>query len=208
MWRVLPYQFMGREADTAGLYYYRARYYSPQLPGFISEDPIGFAGGQLSFYAAFGGDPLDYIDPSGLAGITVVHQVPPDAVMYQLPNNETFYAPPSADFLNEYQAGQATGMFNPSATNAAIGQFGTYDYQRQIGPNGPEFVPAYTNASNFGVGVFMNGAGFSEAETTAIGNTYAFFKSSNSGSAQLTKWWQYGWEAAQQKRLMTSHLCR
>ncbi|CAJ5349813.1 RHS repeat-associated core domain protein [Burkholderia pseudomallei] len=68
-----PYQYTGREADTAGLYYYRARYYSPQLPGFISEDPIGFAGGQLSFYAGFGGDPIMYRDPRGhelvLAGI-------------------------------------------------------------------------------------------------------------------------------------------
>jgi RHS repeat-associated protein len=61
-----PYQFMGREADTAGLYYYRARYYSPMMAGFISEDPIGFGGGQLSFYAAFGSDPLDYNDPFGL----------------------------------------------------------------------------------------------------------------------------------------------
>jgi RHS repeat-associated protein len=61
-----PYQYMGREADSSGLYYYRARYYSPQLPGFISEDPIGFAGGQLSFYAAFGSDPIDYSDPLGL----------------------------------------------------------------------------------------------------------------------------------------------
>lgn len=53
--RVLPYQFMGREADTAGLYYYRARYYSPMTAGFISEDPARFAGGQLSFYAGFRG---------------------------------------------------------------------------------------------------------------------------------------------------------
>lgn len=61
-----PYQYMGREADTAGLYYYRARYYSPMMGGFISEDPAKFAGGQLSFYAAFGGDPIDYTDPLGL----------------------------------------------------------------------------------------------------------------------------------------------
>jgi RHS repeat-associated protein len=60
-----PYQYTGREADTAGLYYYRARYYSSQLPGFISEDPIGFGGGQLSFYAGFGGDPIMYRDPQG-----------------------------------------------------------------------------------------------------------------------------------------------
>lgn len=61
-----PYQYTGREADTPGLYYYRARYYSPGTGGFISEDPAGFGGGQLSFYAGFGGDPLDRIDPFGL----------------------------------------------------------------------------------------------------------------------------------------------
>jgi RHS repeat-associated protein len=60
-----PYQYTGREADTAGLYYYRARYYSPMMAGFISEDPIGFGGGQDSFYAYVGGDPLDYIDAFG-----------------------------------------------------------------------------------------------------------------------------------------------
>ncbi|MBE1161502.1 RHS repeat-associated core domain-containing protein [Dyella acidiphila] len=61
-----PYQYTGREADTAGLYYYRARYYSPTMGGFISEDPLGFDGGQESFYAYADGDPLDYNDPLGL----------------------------------------------------------------------------------------------------------------------------------------------
>lgn len=61
-----PYQYTGREADTAGLYYYRARYYSPMLGGFISEDPIGFAGGQASFYAYVSGDPIAFIDRFGL----------------------------------------------------------------------------------------------------------------------------------------------
>jgi RHS repeat-associated protein len=28
-----------------GLYYYRARYYDPRVARFLSEDPIGFAGG-------------------------------------------------------------------------------------------------------------------------------------------------------------------
>jgi hypothetical protein len=34
-------QFNGRENDQTGLYYYRARFYSPSLQRFISEDPIG-----------------------------------------------------------------------------------------------------------------------------------------------------------------------
>src|SRR3989441_10816099 len=37
-----PFQFTGRENDgLAGLYYYRARYYSPTLHRFIGEDPFG-----------------------------------------------------------------------------------------------------------------------------------------------------------------------
>ncbi len=42
-----PFQYTGRENDQpvlsgveGGLYYYRARYYSPELHRFISEDPI------------------------------------------------------------------------------------------------------------------------------------------------------------------------
>jgi len=34
-----PFQYTGRENDGTGLYYYRARYYSPVLSRFISEDP-------------------------------------------------------------------------------------------------------------------------------------------------------------------------
>ena len=35
-----PFQYTGRENDGTGLYYYRARYYSPQLERFISPDPL------------------------------------------------------------------------------------------------------------------------------------------------------------------------
>src|SRR4030042_6229617 len=34
------FQYTGRENDGTGLYYYRARYYSPELQRFISEDPL------------------------------------------------------------------------------------------------------------------------------------------------------------------------
>ena len=60
-----PLDYTGRENDGAtGLYYYRARYYSPQLGRFISEDPIGIGGGS-NFYAYANGRPLDMIDPTG-----------------------------------------------------------------------------------------------------------------------------------------------
>jgi RHS repeat-associated protein len=38
------FQYTGRENESSGLYYYRARYYSPLLGRFISQDPLGFAG--------------------------------------------------------------------------------------------------------------------------------------------------------------------
>ncbi|MCU0293268.1 MAG: hypothetical protein MUF10_14965, partial [Thermoanaerobaculaceae bacterium] len=47
----VKYAFTGREWDPeTGLYYYRARYLDPKVGRFISEDPIGFAGG-VNFYA-------------------------------------------------------------------------------------------------------------------------------------------------------------
>ncbi|MES1244717.1 MAG: RHS repeat-associated core domain-containing protein [Acidobacteriota bacterium] len=62
-----PLQYAGRENDGTGLYYYRARYYSPVFGRFISEDPIGVEGG-TNPYAYVGGNPLMLIDPLGLAG--------------------------------------------------------------------------------------------------------------------------------------------
>ncbi len=60
------FQYTGRENDGTGLYYYRARYYHPGLSRFISEDPIGFAGGDANLYAYVGNDPINAVDPSGL----------------------------------------------------------------------------------------------------------------------------------------------
>jgi RHS repeat-associated protein len=59
-------QYTGRENDNNGLYYYRARYYDPVLKRFLSEDPIGLAGGSLSFYAYVEGNPVSWTDPLGL----------------------------------------------------------------------------------------------------------------------------------------------
>jgi RHS repeat-associated protein len=62
----------GRENDGTGLYFYRARYYDPTLQRFISEDPIGFGGGQANLYAYVGNSPLNMIDPTGREGVSCV----------------------------------------------------------------------------------------------------------------------------------------
>jgi RHS repeat-associated protein len=60
-----PSKYTGREDDGTGLYYYRARYYSPGLQRFISEDPVGLAGG-MNLYAYVLNSPLGSADPFGL----------------------------------------------------------------------------------------------------------------------------------------------
>ena len=60
-----PSQYTSRENDGTVLYYYRARYYSPTLQRFISEDPIDFAGGDTNLYAYVGNSPCNFTDPSG-----------------------------------------------------------------------------------------------------------------------------------------------
>jgi RHS repeat-associated protein len=58
-------QFTGRENDGTGLYYYRSRYYSPQLGRFVSEDPLGLAGFDVNMYAYVGNTPTMFSDPFG-----------------------------------------------------------------------------------------------------------------------------------------------
>ena len=58
--------FTGRELDETGLYFYRARYYSPQIGRFISEDPIAFDGGP-NIYTYADNDPINSVDELGLS---------------------------------------------------------------------------------------------------------------------------------------------
>ncbi|MEU7854269.1 RHS repeat-associated core domain-containing protein [Nonomuraea sp. NPDC049141] len=58
------FTYTGREDDGTGLLFYRARYYSPTLGRFISEDPVGVDGG-ANLYGYAAGDPVNATDPSG-----------------------------------------------------------------------------------------------------------------------------------------------
>jgi RHS repeat-associated protein len=69
------YQYTGRENEGNGLYFYRARDYSPLLGRFISEDPLGFAGSGTNFYAFVEDNPTDGNDPSGLSSTDAHNQM-------------------------------------------------------------------------------------------------------------------------------------
>ena len=66
-----PYAYTGRELDTNELYYYRARYYDPQIQRFISEDPIGFVSGDFNWYRYVWNSPLNLTDPLGLSYLDI-----------------------------------------------------------------------------------------------------------------------------------------
>jgi RHS repeat-associated protein len=57
-------QYTGRENDGTGLYFYRARYYSPGLQRFVSEDQARLDGGP-NFYTYAENNPISATDPSG-----------------------------------------------------------------------------------------------------------------------------------------------
>jgi RHS repeat-associated protein len=57
---------MEYDAQT-GLYHTRARYYSPTLQRFVSEDPLGFGGGDVNLFAYAGNDPINGEDTLGLS---------------------------------------------------------------------------------------------------------------------------------------------
>jgi len=64
----VPFRYQGQYADEeldGELYYNRHRYYDPQLGQYITQDPIGLAGGNPTLYG-YVGDTNTWIDPFGL----------------------------------------------------------------------------------------------------------------------------------------------
>ena len=63
-----PFTFIGRHGvmtEPNGFYYMRARYYDPQTGRFISQDPLGFDGGDVNLYIYAANNPIVYLDPNG-----------------------------------------------------------------------------------------------------------------------------------------------
>ena len=130
------YLFTGREYDArAGLQYNRARWYDPRTGRFLSEDPIGFAGGDVNLYRYAGNSPTNATDPSG-------HIVPLVVGLYG-----------AATAIIGYFATQAV----ISAAETAVEAGFTRGFGGEAGYS--EFSWGGTFAKNFGVNVVTGGIG-------------------------------------------------
>jgi RHS repeat-associated protein len=65
-WGFQPFGYAGGLYDPdTGLVRFGARDYDPETGRWTAKDPIGFGGGQANLYLYVGGDPINFIDPSG-----------------------------------------------------------------------------------------------------------------------------------------------
>ncbi|HEV2365421.1 MAG TPA: RHS repeat-associated core domain-containing protein [Caulobacteraceae bacterium] len=108
----------------------------------------------------------------------------------------TFLAPPGFNVGNIAAAGRAGG-WSFAAMNAAVGQYGRFDFQRSRDSSGnTTYYPAYQFASNVAVGAYLNGTGIPEILSNAIEDIFASLKSSNAGSGDQIMGQEIGWDVA------------
>jgi len=129
------YLWTGRELDTlTGLQYNRNRWYDPALGRWISEDPIGFAGGDANLYRYTWNDSVQFVDPSGNAGMvpqdwfddTGNYIGPPKPPFHEyVPDwiEELFLQPDPSDFV--HPIGAASRLVTRPVTKLACKAAGT-----------------------------------------------------------------------------------
>jgi RHS repeat-associated protein len=123
-----PFGYTGRRWDPdLGLYYYRARWYDPQLGTFLETDPIGSLD-YINLYSYVGAEPGNGVDPSGMEciGNGKVYKCRPRG-----PNTATYFIPQMAGLPNILGKGgkgvshmyrvEASRTGNPSKLAAAAG---------------------------------------------------------------------------------------
>jgi len=106
--------------------YYRARYYDPKVGRFVSEDPIGFLGGDVNLYAYVRNRPSGWVDPSGLSSL-----------VYYPATNQLYVQSGSGQTLNTYSAYNNAASNSGGAWAAGTYNFSWWNPHPGNGPSGP-----------------------------------------------------------------------
>jgi Rhs_assc_core: RHS repeat-associated core domain len=109
---MVPFLFQGQYYDReTGLAYNRFRYYSPKMGMYVSQDPIGLAGGILNLYG-YVSDTNVWTDVFGLAGTG-------GAYMFGFKNGEMYIGKGEIDRMNESIGERRRQVQNPQLIGAA-----------------------------------------------------------------------------------------
>lgn len=116
-----------------------------------------------------------------------IRNVPSNSALYTTSSGYQFWMPQSANFSNVQSTGWLDSQVATSYQKRLIllgqceRQFGTFNFQRSMSADGQNFnfIRAYTDAANNGVGVYVQGAGFSYAELMGVSGLCSVL---NSGS--------------------------
>jgi RHS repeat-associated protein len=139
--------------------------------------------------------PKTPFDPSTPISI-VVTDLPAGSISVTAPDGTVFNAPGYADFAGAYAYGQSLRSIpfglDAFGLQVAVGHGGMYDFQR----DGQTFIRPYVYASNYAVGIVLNGAGYSRANAIRVAGGFARLRSSNAGDPAQLSAWTNGWNAA------------
>jgi len=138
------------DAETNGLYDFRARIYSPMLGRFSQVDPIGTAGG-VNLYSYVNNDPLNNADPLGLSPESPPSSTgssspslagTPNSNTSGLGDNNGLSSSPLASYISAPGAGVPTEV-----ASANVGGGNASGVQNSVGQPGAQIVQALQQTS-------------------------------------------------------------
>jgi RHS repeat-associated protein len=129
---------VGSSSQPSGLYYYRARTYSPTWGRFLQPDPAGYPAG-ANLYAYVNNDPLNNTDPLGLdcmsSGGTTSCTTSAYSVNFPTPKGWQDFTSSSTNY-HFYNTPANAGLANPAALQQAIANNPTPGYPSPATPQG------------------------------------------------------------------------